>query len=105
LAIIKISEIIEKYEIKYFKITKTEIYYKKCGVKYFITEFLNNQNRIKKSDAESYEVELNFTDDEREQNKEMEIENNVSRKRKQRSKILLDARKYIKQRSEEFTPE
>jgi hypothetical protein len=28
-------------------------------------------------------VELNFTDDEREQNKEMEIESNVSRKRKQ----------------------
>ena len=77
LAIIKIKKIIEEYDIKYFKITKTKIYYKSGEEKYVITDFINNQNRIRESVAESdKEVELNFTEDERENDEKMEIENN-----------------------------
>ncbi|GES94367.1 hypothetical protein GLOIN_2v1883341 [Rhizophagus clarus] len=82
LAIIKIKNIIEEYDIKYFKITKTKIYYKSSEEKYIITDFINNQNRIRESVAESdKEVGLNFTEDERENDEKMEIENNVISKR------------------------
>ncbi|CAB4401900.1 unnamed protein product [Rhizophagus irregularis] len=64
-AIIEIKKIVEKHDIKYFKITNTTVYYKNGGLKYYINKnindhFIDDNDNILESD---YTDKLIYTDD------------------------------------------
>src|SRR5277367_5325976 len=76
----EIKNILGKYNIKYFKITKTKICFKIDGVKYY-TDFAN----INEKDKSEEELELDFTDEndsDDEEGGKNEKESSIIRKRK-----------------------
>src|SRR5271156_3982261 len=70
ISIIKdIKKIIKKYNIKYFKISKSEIYYKKNGTKYYITE-------IDSEDEDQMEIDFDEIGNNYKKRKFFYVENN-----------------------------